>query len=114
MTEICSVAGVSVVFIPDLPRSGASGAARWLSPSKALIQLSLRYKRDDQLWFSFYHEAAHILRRQVRGQIPLDHRLATLDRSEWANPFYYLVPPAEMGKPLLPDEIKRARSFFPQ
>lgn len=37
-------------------------AARWLSPRRALIQLGLRYKTDDQLWFSFFHEAAHILR----------------------------------------------------
>ena len=29
--------------------------------NKAVIQLSLRYKRDDQLWFSFFHEAGHIL-----------------------------------------------------
>jgi Zn-dependent peptidase ImmA (M78 family) len=38
-----------------------SGAARWLTPSKALIQLSLRYKASDQLWFSFFHEAGHLL-----------------------------------------------------
>ena len=38
-----------------------SGATLWLSPGKALIQLSLRYKTDDQLWFSFFHEAGHIL-----------------------------------------------------
>ena len=35
--------------------------ARWLSPEKALIQLSLRYRTDDQFWFSFFHEAGHIL-----------------------------------------------------
>jgi HTH-type transcriptional regulator / antitoxin HigA len=37
------------------------GAARWLAPDKALIQLSLYYKGEDQLWFSFFHEAGHIL-----------------------------------------------------
>jgi len=36
-------------------------AARWLSPDKALIQLSLRHKTDDHLWFAFFHEVAHIL-----------------------------------------------------
>jgi len=35
--------------------------ARWLSPSKALIQLSLRHKTDDHVWFSFFHEAGHLL-----------------------------------------------------
>jgi HTH-type transcriptional regulator/antitoxin HigA len=41
-------------------------ATRWLSPSKALIQLSLRYKTDDHLWFSFFHEAGHILKHGKR------------------------------------------------
>jgi Zn-dependent peptidase ImmA (M78 family) len=36
-------------------------AARWLSATKALIQLSLRHKTDDHLWFSFFHEAGHLL-----------------------------------------------------
>jgi hypothetical protein len=47
--------------VPELPDTGISGATRWLSPVKALLQLSLRYKTDDQLWFSFFHEAGHIV-----------------------------------------------------
>lgn len=61
MTHLCNEAGVTVVIIKGLPKTALSGAARWLSPRKALIQLSLRYKSDDQLWFSFFHEAAHLL-----------------------------------------------------
>lgn len=26
-----------------------------------MIQLSLKYRSDDQLWFTFFHEAGHIL-----------------------------------------------------
>jgi len=51
---------VAIVFVPELPRTRASGATRWLTPEKALIQLSLRYKTDDHLWFTFFHEAGHI------------------------------------------------------
>lgn len=40
----------------------ASGVARWLTPVKALIQLSLRYGADDHLWFTFFHEVDHVLR----------------------------------------------------
>lgn len=61
LTDLGSQVGVVVVFIPQLPKARVSGATRWLSSKKALIQLSLRYKKDDQLWFSFFHEAAHIL-----------------------------------------------------
>jgi Zn-dependent peptidase ImmA (M78 family) len=48
------------------PRNSAKpgSAARqdgWLSKDKALLMLSLRHKSDDHFWFSFFHEAAHIL-----------------------------------------------------
>jgi hypothetical protein len=61
MQACCAQAGVAVVFVPSLPKTGVSGATRWLSWSKALIQLSLRYKTNDHLWFTFFHEAGHIL-----------------------------------------------------
>ncbi len=59
--DLCAEAGVAAVFVPELPRIRASGATRWLTPNKALLQLCLRYKTDDQLWFTFFHEAGHIL-----------------------------------------------------
>jgi HTH-type transcriptional regulator/antitoxin HigA len=62
MQVICAACGVAVVFIPELRGSRASGVARWLTPAKALIQLSFRYRTDDHLWFTFFHEIAHILR----------------------------------------------------
>ena len=34
---------------------------RWLTPAKALIQLSLRYRTDDHLWFTFFHEVARVI-----------------------------------------------------
>jgi len=66
LQKACALAGVIVVFVPELTGSAASGAARWLSPTRALIQLSLRYKTNDSLWFSFYHEAAHILKHSKK------------------------------------------------
>lgn len=57
----CAAVGVAVVFVPELKGSRAAGATRWLSPSRALIQLSLRYKSDDHLWFTFFHEAGHVV-----------------------------------------------------
>ena len=66
--KLCSEAGVAVVFVPQLPETRSSSAARWLTPKKALIQVSLRYRTDDQIWFSFFHEAAHIL---LHGKRPI-------------------------------------------
>ncbi len=62
----CCAAGVRVVFVPELPGTRAWGATRWLTPTSALLQLSLRYKTDDHLWFTFFHEAGHILRHGKR------------------------------------------------
>lgn len=61
LIHLCASAGVALVVVPEITGTRVSGVARWLSPTKALIQLSWRYKRDDQFWFSFFHEAAHIL-----------------------------------------------------
>lgn len=68
LQKCCASAGVAVVVVPELPKTRANGATKWLSKDKALVQLSLRYKREDVLWFSFFHEAGHILlhgKRQV-------------------------------------------------
>ena len=59
--RLCAESGVAVAFVPEIPKIRTSGATWWLNPGKAVIQLSLRYKRDDQLWFGFFHEASHIL-----------------------------------------------------
>lgn len=61
LLDLCRSAGVAVAFAPELPKTRLSGAARWLTKDKALIQLSLRHKTDDHLWFTFFHEAGHIL-----------------------------------------------------
>jgi addiction module HigA family antidote len=61
VVELCAASGVAVVFVPELPKTHLSGVARWLSKDKALIQLSLRHKTSDHAWFSFFHEAGHIL-----------------------------------------------------
>jgi plasmid maintenance system antidote protein VapI len=61
MREKCRQAGVALVFTPQVEGAKISGATRWLKTDKALVQMSLRYKTDDQFWFTFFHEAAHVL-----------------------------------------------------
>lgn len=59
--DICASHGVAVVFVEEVAGARTSGVTRWLTPSKALVQLSLRYRTDDHLWFTFFHELAHVL-----------------------------------------------------
>ena len=61
LRQSCAAAGIALVFLPEVGETRACGAARWLTPTKAMILLSDRFKRDDQFWFSFFHEAGHLL-----------------------------------------------------
>lgn len=61
LIEKCAAVGVAVAFVPAPKGCPVSGVTRWLSPEKALLVLSLRYKTNDSLWFTFFHEAGHIV-----------------------------------------------------
>lgn len=66
LVALCAEVGVAVVAVPQVRGARVSGAARWLSKEKALIQLSLRYKTNDHFWFSFFHEAGHIIKHSKK------------------------------------------------
>jgi HTH-type transcriptional regulator/antitoxin HigA len=66
IVEHCQKAGVAVVFFPEIPKTGIYGCARWLSPDKALIQMTARLKTYDQFWFTFFHEATHIYKHKKK------------------------------------------------
>lgn len=66
MVKLCSEAGVHLSFVKEFPKTHLSGMARWISPKKALIILSLRHKTNDHFWFTFFHEAGHILKHNKR------------------------------------------------
>jgi HTH-type transcriptional regulator/antitoxin HigA len=61
MISLCAEAGAALAFVPEFKKTHLSGATEWLPKNKALIVLSLRHKSDDHFWFSFFHEAGHIL-----------------------------------------------------
>lgn len=54
-------AGVCLALVPDVAGTRASGATRFLSPTRAVIQLSNRGKRNDKFWFALFHEIGHLL-----------------------------------------------------
>jgi len=73
--DTCAACGVAVVFVPTPRGCPAHGATRWLGGDKPVVQLSLRYKSNDQLWFTFFHELGHILLHDRRvGFFELDER----------------------------------------
>lgn len=117
LQEICASFGVAVVIVPELPNTGISGCARWLTDTKAVVGLTLRYKTDDQLWFTFFHELGHILLHRNKKSFVVDNAAEDLiDRvvdpemqrfESEANQFSSdtLVPPGELS------EFLRKREF---
>ncbi|KJS10715.1 MAG: XRE family transcriptional regulator [Peptococcaceae bacterium BRH_c8a] len=99
MTSICSNAGVAVVFVPEMPKSRVNGATYWLNSQKAVIQLSLRYKTDDHLWFTFFHEARHVLQNKKRD-VFLEYNGLESELEEDANGYAsdFLIPKVEYKK----------------
>ena len=62
MIELCGGSGVALVLIPEIAGAPVSGATQWLTPDKAMICLNLRGKANDKFWFTFFHEACHVLK----------------------------------------------------
>ncbi len=66
-----SESGVSLVYVPYLKSTGIFGASCWIGGDDGgkspVIALSNRGKSADVFWFSFVHEAAHVLMRHTRN-----------------------------------------------
>jgi HTH-type transcriptional regulator/antitoxin HigA len=84
LKALCADAGVVVQFVPEIKGLHVSGATRWLAPDRALIQLTLRGRWQDIVWFSFFHEAAHILLHGKRTVFvePKDRKTQPLEQDE--------------------------------
>lgn len=62
MRDLCAEAGVALALVPEMKKVPWNGATKWLHSEKAMILLSLRGKGEDIFWFSFFHEAGHVLK----------------------------------------------------
>jgi HTH-type transcriptional regulator / antitoxin HigA len=109
LSEVCARAGVAVVYIPELPGTRLWGATRWVA-DKAIIQLSLRYRREDHFWFTFFHEAAHVLLHGKR-ELFIEAGGETDDEKEHeANRFAsdFLAPSSRLREEFRPASISEA------
>ncbi len=61
MKRLCADAGVALSLVPEMKNVPWNGATKWLFSQKAMLLLCLRGKGEDKFWFSFFHEAGHIL-----------------------------------------------------
>lgn len=97
MKELCGQAGVALVFVSELPKTCLSGATRWLSSDKAMIALSLRHKSNDHLWFTFFHEAGHILKHGKKDVYIDEGVIGHTEQEQEASQFAasFLIPDTE-------------------
>lgn len=93
MSQLCAESGVALCLVPELPGAPWYGASKWLTPTKAMILLGLRGRRDDQFWFSFFHEAGHVLLHSKKDLFLSDNS-SDDPREQQANSFAsdFLIP----------------------
>lgn len=95
LQNTCASVGVAVAIVRTPSGCSASGATRFLTEDKALLLLSFRYLSDDQFWFSFFHEAGHLLihgRRDVFIEgLEVTNSVAEGEANEFSSAI--LIPP---------------------
>jgi HTH-type transcriptional regulator / antitoxin HigA len=111
IVKLCAEAGVAFIVVQPLDGLALSGISRWLTPRKALIQQSLRHMADDHFWFTFFHEAAHLLLHSRKSIFVDGQKIAKSNSPEedqanrWAAS--YLVQPTAL------DDFIARGSFTP-
>ena len=58
--KLCAECGVSLVLVQSLPKTYICGATFWRGDNP-ILALSVRGKRADIFWFTFFHELAHLI-----------------------------------------------------
>jgi hypothetical protein len=87
MKRLCAESGIAIAPVKELPKTRLSGSTFWLNGEKAVIILSLRYKRNDHFWFTFFHEAGHVLLHSKKGVIINGYSLSGSVQEDEANTF---------------------------
>lgn len=93
----CAECGVAVVIVRAPKGCPASGATR-VRNGRAILQLSARYLRDDSFWFTFFHEAGHLILHEDRLFLEWSEKRHFDEKEELeANDFAgrVLIPPSE-------------------
>jgi HTH-type transcriptional regulator / antitoxin HigA len=62
MIKLCAAAGVAIALVREMKKVPWNGATKWLTPNKVMVLLNLRGKSEDKFWFSFFHEACHVIK----------------------------------------------------
>ncbi len=64
--DILKECGVSLIYEAHLPKTYVNGVSYKITCDKAIIMLSDKGKRDDILWFTLFHEIAHLIKHSKK------------------------------------------------
>lgn len=97
--EECNACGVAYVILPELPGTHASGAARQINEDCFLIVQTGRYKDDGHFWFTFFHEARHVLQGKLKREWLVEYEGKEDPLETDANAFAreFLIPTEEIA-----------------
>jgi HTH-type transcriptional regulator/antitoxin HigA len=95
LRRLCATCGVALVILRTPKKCPASGASRFLSPTRPLLMLSFRYLSDDHFWFTFFHEVAHLLLHADKDLFLEGRDRVSTEEEEEADTFAanLLIPP---------------------
>ncbi|MDY0040631.1 MAG: ImmA/IrrE family metallo-endopeptidase [Desulforhabdus sp.] len=105
LQRLCAECGVAVVIVRAPTGCRASGATLFLSPHKALLLLSFRFLSDDHFWFTFFHEAGHLLLHSKKALFLEGFDRSSLKEEQEANEF--------AANALIPEEFHQGLSELP-
>jgi len=102
LRNLCADSGVAVTVVRAPNGCSASGATKFLSPNKALLQLSFRFLTDDHFWFTFFHEAGHLILHGKNGFFLEGSGMPSTTEEDEANEFAArILVPSEYQTELL-------------
>lgn len=113
LQKIFAACGVAVVIARTPDGCQASGATKFISDEKAILMLSFRHLSDDHFWFTFFHEAAHLILHGDVVFVEGEHCLDSLQEQE-ANTFSadFLIPVEYKNElKLLGNDIRKILKF---
>ena len=113
LQEHCARFGVAVVFVPAPRGCPVSGATWWATPTRAILALSLRYRTNDHLWFSFFHELGHLVKHGKKLRFLEGSSVEGLDQGKEREADTFasrtLIPNARLLREFVPGSISEAQ-----
>ena len=107
--KLLASVGVALCLVPEVPKLKVYGATRWVQ-GHPMIQLSLRGKTDDQLWFTLFHEVGHVLKHPPTK---LYMKEVNQKEEDEANRFAAdtLIPPRQVARMPRGRNVQAVRDF---